>query len=71
MLDTTILQQVKDVFKDLTHQYTFKVTVHPQHEKTAELKEFINDFVSTSQLFKAQFVAVSYTHLTLPTILLV
>ena len=56
MLDTTILQQVKDVFKDLTHQYTFKVTVHPQHEKTAELKEFINDFVSTSQLFKAQFV---------------
>lgn len=56
MLDTTILQQVKDVFKDLTHQYTFKVTAHPQHEKAAELKEFINDFVSTSQLFKAQFV---------------
>ena len=55
MLDTTILQQVKDVFKDLTHQYTFKVTAHPQHEKAAELKEFINDFVSTSQLFKAQF----------------
>lgn len=56
MLDTTILQQVKDVFKDLTHQYTFKVTAHPQHEKAAELKEFINDFVSTSQLFTAQFV---------------
>ena len=55
MLDSTILQQVKDVFKDLTHQYTFKVTANPQHEKAAELKEFINDFVSTSQLFKAQF----------------
>ena len=50
MLDTTILQQVKDVFKDITHQYTFKVTAHPQHEKAAELKEFINDFISTSQL---------------------
>lgn len=58
MLDTTILQQVKDVFKDLTRQYTFKVTAHPQHEKAAELKEFINDFVSTSQLFKAQFVEI-------------
>ena len=56
MLDSTILQQVKDVFKDLTHQYTFKVTANPQHEKAAELNEFINDFVSTSQLFKAQFV---------------
>lgn len=55
MLDTTILQQVKDVFKDITHQHTFKVTANPQHEKAAELKEFINDFVSTSQLFTAQF----------------
>ena len=30
--------------------------MHPQHEKAAEIKEFINDFVSTSRLLSAEFL---------------
>lgn len=54
MLDQQILQQVKDVFQNLQHTYTFRVSTNQQHEKANELKQFVNDFVSTSDKLSAQ-----------------
>lgn len=54
MLDQQILQQVKDVFQNLQHTYSFRVSTNQQHEKANELKQFVNDFVSTSDKLSAQ-----------------
>lgn len=55
MLDSSILEQVKSVFKDLSGQYSLRVLTNEQHEKAAELKDFISDFVTTSDHLSATF----------------
>lgn len=54
MLDSGILQQVREIFKDLTHQYIFSIRAHEGHEKAEELKAFVDDFVGTSDHLSAR-----------------
>ena len=48
MLDTTILQQVTEIFRNLEADYTFRISYDPQREESRQLIEFLNDFASTS-----------------------
>ena len=48
MLDTTILQQVIEIFRNLEADYTFRISYDPQREESRQLIEFLNDFASTS-----------------------
>ena len=48
MLDTSILQQVTEIFRNLEGNYTFQVYYAPQREESNQLLAFLNDFVSTS-----------------------
>ena len=58
MLDKNILDQVKGVFQVLEGNYSFHVTVDPQHEKGSELVAFVNEFVSTSNRLSCQIQEV-------------
>ena len=55
MLDSTILKQVSDVFANLENNYTLDVRTDTSRTEAAELKEFVNDFVSTSTHLSANF----------------
>ena len=55
MLDSTILKQVSDVFANLENNYTLDVRTDASRTEAAELKEFVNDFVSTSTHLSANF----------------
>ena len=59
MLEPALKEQLKGVFAGLEADFTFDISVSASHESRAELLELLSD------------VAVSYTHLTLPTIRLV
>ena len=48
MLDTSILQQVTDIFRNLEANYTFRLTQSPQREESGQLIAFLNDFATTS-----------------------
>ena len=48
MLDTSILQQVTEIFRNLEANYTFRISYAPQREESKQLIEFLNDFASTS-----------------------
>ena len=48
MLDTSILQQVTDVFRTLEAHYTLRISHSPQREESKQLIEFLNDFQGTS-----------------------
>lgn len=48
MLDTSILQQVTEIFRNLESDYIFRVSYAPQREESSQLIEFLNDFASTS-----------------------
>ena len=48
MLDTSILQQVTEIFRNLEANYTFRISYAPQREESSQLIEFLNDFASTS-----------------------
>ena len=48
MLDSAILQQLRDIFGSLEANYTFAARFAPTHEKRGLLMEFLNDFASTS-----------------------
>ena len=48
MLDTSILQQVTEIFRNLEGNYTFRINYAPQHEESNQLLAFLNDFASTS-----------------------
>ena len=48
MLDTSILQQVTDIFQNLEANYTFRLTQSPQREESSQLVAFLNDFATTS-----------------------
>ena len=48
MLDTSILQQLTEIFRNLEADYTFRISYAPQREESSQLIEFLNDFASTS-----------------------
>ena len=48
MLDTSILQQVTEIFRNLEGNYTFRINYAPQREESNQLLAFLNDFASTS-----------------------
>jgi alkyl hydroperoxide reductase subunit F len=48
MLDTSILQQVTEIFRNLEADYTFRISYAPLREESSQLIEFLNDFTSTS-----------------------
>lgn len=48
MLDTSILQQVTEIFRNLEADYTLRISYAPQCEESRGLIEFLNDFASTS-----------------------
>ena len=52
MLDTSILQQVTEIFRNLEADYTLQVSYSPQRGESAQLIEFLNDFATTSSHLK-------------------
>jgi alkyl hydroperoxide reductase subunit F len=48
MLDSTILQQVTEIFRNLEADYTFRISYAPLREESNQLIEFLNDLASTS-----------------------
>lgn len=48
MLDTSILQQVTEIFRNLEADYTFRISYAPQREESSQLIAFLTDFASTS-----------------------
>lgn len=48
MLETTILQQVTEIFRNLEADYTFRISLSPLREECSQLIEFLTDFASTS-----------------------
>ena len=48
MLDTSIIQQVTEIFRNLEGNYTFRINYAPQREESNQLLAFLNDFASTS-----------------------
>lgn len=48
MLDTSILQQVTEIFRNLEADYTFHISYSSHREESNELIEFLNDFAGTS-----------------------
>ena len=48
MLDSTILQQETEIFRNLEADYTFRISYAPLREESSQLIEFLNDFASTS-----------------------
>ena len=48
MLDTSIIQQVTEIFRNLEGNYTFRINYASQREESNQLLAFLNDFASTS-----------------------
>lgn len=49
MLDSNILNQVRDILSNLDADFTLSASVSPSREEATELSEFLCDFASTSQ----------------------
>ena len=54
MLETSILQQVTEIFRNLEADYTFRISQSPLREESSQLIEFLNDFASTSPHLKVE-----------------
>ncbi len=52
MLDTSILQQVTEIFRNLEADYTLQVSYSSQRGESTQLIEFLNDFATTSSHLK-------------------
>ena len=48
MLETNILDQVRNIFQPLEARYTFHITCNPKHEQARELIDFLNEIASCS-----------------------
>lgn len=48
MLDSAILQQVRDIFSNLEASYTLSAHISPQRAEADQMKEFVNDLATTS-----------------------
>ena len=49
MLDSAIKEQLRTIFAAVEANYTFDITVSPQHESRTELLELLNDVASCSE----------------------
>lgn len=49
MLDSATKEQLRTIFTSLDGQYTFDITVAPQHESRTELVDLLNDVASCSE----------------------
>lgn len=58
MLDTTILEQVRSVFRHLQARYVFHVSHSPKHEKSRELIDFLNDVAGCSDKLSCRLTEV-------------
>ncbi len=54
MLETSILQQVTEIFRNLEADYTFRISQSPRRAESSQLIEFLNDFASTSSHLKVE-----------------
>ena len=54
MLETSILQQVTEIFRNLEADYTFRISQSPLREESSRLIEFLNDFATTSSHLKVE-----------------
>ena len=54
MLESSILQQVTEIFRNLEADYTFRISQSPLREESSQLIEFLNDFASTSPHLKVE-----------------
>lgn len=48
MLDSSIIQQVTDIFAGLASNYTLSAHISSQREEASQMREFLNDFALTS-----------------------
>ena len=48
MIDSSIIQQVTDIFANLDSRYTLSAYISSEHESGAQMAEFLNDFATTS-----------------------
>lgn len=55
MLDQSILQQVREIFKNLDAHYTFRVIADSNRNETEEMRQFLNDFASCSDHLTCEF----------------
>lgn len=55
MLDQSILQQVREIFKNLDAHYTFRVIADSHRNETEEMRQFLNDFASCSDHLTYEF----------------
>ena len=55
MLETSIKDQVRSIFQQLESNYTFHITLHPNHEKAQELVDLLNDVASCSDKLSCRF----------------
>lgn len=55
MLDTNIIEQLRGIFGVLENRFELRVTADEAHEHAAEMRDFVNDFCSTSEHLSASF----------------
>ena len=55
MLDQSILQQVREIFKNLDAHYTFRVIADSNRNETEEMRQFLNEFASCSDHLTCEF----------------
>lgn len=54
MLETSILDQVREIFRQLESRYTFHITCWPADEQARELTDFLNDVAGCSDKLSCQ-----------------
>lgn len=57
MLDNGILEQVRSLFLNLKSHFVLRAAYDSRHFKAAELKEFLDEFCSCSEMLSADFEA--------------
>ncbi|WP_077195891.1 alkyl hydroperoxide reductase subunit F [Prevotella ihumii] len=58
MLDKNILEQVKGIFSTLKSSITLAATYNKEDKNATELKDFLNDFTSTSEHLSVEYTEV-------------
>lgn len=55
MLDQSILQQVREIFKNLDAHYTFRLIADSSRNETEEMRQFLSEFASCSDHLTCEF----------------
>ena len=48
MIDSSIIQQVTDIFGSLESDYTLSAYISSEHSNSSQMAEFLDDFATTS-----------------------